>query len=175
GIAAIVYDDATRTLPVGAAAVVGEHAITLEQWQRAVAAVDAGRDTPLDAAGRHVVLQRLVDEELLFQHAVDSGLARNDPGLRKTLIAGLIDATTAGGSSDEAAARALFESDPLYFAAQPRLRAAIVATDAALAPEALQAALRDGTDAPGLRWLQAPDVALAPAAIAQRWGGSVAE
>ena len=59
---------------------------------------------------------------------------RQDPGLRKTVIAGLIDAASGVDRVDEAAARALFEQDPGYFAAQPRLRVAALGIAADLPP-----------------------------------------
>ena len=76
--------------------------MTPVRWLRAIQAVETDRGAPLDGISRRAILQRLIDEELLFQHAIDSGLARNDPGLRKTLIAGLVDATTAGEAAGTA-------------------------------------------------------------------------
>lgn len=175
---ASVWHEGRNALPVDAVARVGHQFIPRAQWLRAVQAVETDRGAALDDAGRRAVLQHLIDEELLFQHALDSGLARDDPGLRKTLIAGLVDAATAGGNVDENAARALFERDPAYFAAQPRLRVSAVQIDTrATMPDlqALQAALRGGPLAPGVQRIELPDTALPLPQLAQRLGGSAAQ
>lgn len=174
----LLYEGRGKSLPAGAAAEVGTQAIGREQWQRAVQAVENDRGRALDAAQRRAVLDRLIDEELLFQHALDSGLVRDDPGLRKTLVAALIDATTAGGAVDERAARALFERDPGYFAAQPRLQVAAAGIAAGAAPantDALRDALLADAALPhGFERIPLADDALPLAQIAQRLGGSAA-
>lgn len=182
----LLYEGRGKPLPAGAAAVVGDQAIGRDQWQRAVQAVEGDRARALDAGERRAVLDRLIDEELLFQHALDSGLVRDDPGLRKTLVAALIDATTAGGAVDEDAARALFARDPAYFAAQPRLAVVAVRTDDAASQddataarkglrEVLQDALREGRPLPaGFEPVVLPEEPLPLPQIAQRLGGAAA-
>ncbi|HEX4894769.1 MAG TPA: hypothetical protein VFV11_00365 [Solimonas sp.] len=164
-------------LPADAVALVGEQPIARAQWLRAVQAVEADRGRALSGAERAAVLQRLVDEELLYQHALASGLARDDPGLRKTLIAGLIDATTAGGLADEAAARELFARDPAYFAAQPRLQVLVIERrDAPGGDDSeIRAALGAGTVPAGWRRLPLPDDPLPLPQLAQHLGGSPVE
>ncbi|MEQ1438222.1 hypothetical protein AAG565_02565 [Fontimonas sp. SYSU GA230001] len=177
-IAAVtLYVDGRDALPADAVAMVGSQPILRSQWLRAVQAVEADRGAPLDAPARRAILQRLIDEELLFQHAIDSGLARNDPALRKTLVAGLVDATTAGAAVDENDARALFEQDPAYFSAQARLRigAVLAPADTAADDARLAAALRDGDVRAPLRAIELPAQALTLPQIAQRLGGSAAE
>lgn len=176
--AGTLYVDGRKALPAEAVAVVGTQPILRSQWLRAVQAVETDRGAPLDSAARTAILQRLVDEELLFQHAIDSGLARNDPALRKTLVAGLVDATTAGEAADEAAARALFERDPAYFSAQARLRvSALVVPAGAAGPDAaaLQTALQGGRVPAPWKAVDLPARALTLPQIAQRLGGSAAE
>ncbi|WP_281784729.1 SurA N-terminal domain-containing protein [Sinimarinibacterium flocculans] len=178
----LLYEGRGKPLPAGAAAVVGDQAIGRDQWQRAVQAVEGDRARALDGEERRAVLDRLIDEELLFQHALDSGLVRDDPGLRKTLVAALIDATTAGGAVDEDAARALFARDPAYFAAQPRLAVVAVRTndaasrdDATAVREVLQDALREGRPLPaGFEPVALPEEPLPLPQIAQRLGGAAA-
>ncbi len=53
------------------------------------------RQTPLDAAARRFILDRLIDEELLIQAGLEMGLAGRDPGLRAALSAATIDLVTA--------------------------------------------------------------------------------
>ncbi|WP_424153165.1 SurA N-terminal domain-containing protein [Sinimarinibacterium flocculans] len=178
----LLYEGRGKPLPAGAAAVVGDQAIGRDQWQRAVQAVEGDRARALDAGERRAVLDRLIDEELLFQHALDSGLVRDDPGLRKTMVAALIDATTAGGAVDEDAARALFARDPVYFAAQPRLAVVAVRTNdaasrdgATAVREVLQDALREGRPLPaGFEPVALPEEPLPLSQIAQRLGGAAA-
>ncbi|MFA5938880.1 MAG: hypothetical protein WC809_05955 [Sinimarinibacterium sp.] len=178
-IAAVsLYLDGRSALPVDAVAVVGTQPILRSQWLRAVQAVETDRGAPLDTAARKAILQRLIDEELLFQHVIDSGLARNDPGLRKTLIAGLIDATTAGETADEDAARALFARDPVYFSAQVRLRVSALTVPAGATPPEpaeLQSALQGGAALAPLSPIDLPAQPLTLPQIAQRLGGSAAE
>lgn len=176
--AALVYDGWPTRLPRDAVAMVGTQAIPREQWLRALAAVERDRGRPLAATERRAVLQRLIDEELLFQHAVDSGLARDDPSLRKTLVAGVIDAATADRGEDEAGARALFAQDPGYFAAQPRLRVTAVAqAPDATAPgaDAVASALRDGNVTAPLHAIDLPRQPVPLPQLAHRLGGRAAE
>lgn len=176
--ASLWHEGRAGALPAGAVAAVGGQTIPRAQWLRALEAVETDRGAALDAEGRRAVLQRLIDEELLYQHALDSGLARDDPGLRKTLIAGLVDAATAGGAVDETAARALFERDPTYFSAQLRLRVSAIELErgaAVPAHEALLAALRGGALSPRLRRVDLPAAAVSLPQLAQRLGGSAAQ
>lgn len=165
-------------LPAGAVALVEEQPILRSDWLRAVNAVEEARGVRLDAAGRAEVLQRLIDEELLYRHALDSGLVRQDPGLRKTVIAGLIDAASGVDRVDEAAALALFGQDPGYFAAQPRLRVAGLSLAADLPPPSADELLRqlreDAVTAPAQK-LALPTSPLPLPQLAQRLGGSAAE
>lgn len=178
-IAAVtLYVDGRSALPADAVAVVGTQPILRSQWLRAVQAVETDRGMPLDAAARKAVLQRLIDEELLFQHAIDSGLARNDPRLHKTLVAGLVDAATGTEAADEAAARALFDHDPAYFSAQVRLRvSALIVPAGAAAPDAaaVRTALQDGHAPAPWKLVDLPAQAPTLPQIAQRLGGSAAE
>lgn len=173
-----LYWDGRHMLPADAVAIVGEHSIARTQWLKAVQAVEQSRREPLDEAGRRAILQRLIDEELLLQHALDSGFARDNPGLRKTLVAALMDAATAQAAvADEAAVRRLFETDPGYFSAQPRLRVRAVRTSVGeVAPDRAllkQALLNDLLPA-GIRRVDLPSTPLSSAQIAQHLGGAAA-
>ncbi len=161
-------------LPAGSVALVGEHTISREEWLRALQSVQGDSGRQLDAAARARILQRLVDEELLFQHALASGLVRDEPGLRKTVIAALVDGATSGGTADDAAARALFDSQPQRFAPQPRLRVtALLLPAGAQAPDAvlLRNALEQGRAPAPLLPVTLPDTALPVSRLAQYLGG----
>jgi hypothetical protein len=172
----LVYEGRPGRLPADAVALVGDQSIGRAQWLRAVQAVEGDLGRPLEAGERRAVLDKLIDEELLFQHALASGLARDDPGLRKTLIAALIDASTAGGSVDEAAARALYAADPGRFAAQPRLKVAVVQAPGDADRDRLRAVLRgEQTTPPDWQRVALPEQALSLSQIAHYLGGSAAE
>ncbi|MDP3857018.1 MAG: hypothetical protein Q8Q73_04555 [Stagnimonas sp.] len=171
----LVYEGRPGRLPADAVAVVGSQGIARAQWLRAMQAVEGDLGRALSAPERRAVLDRLIDEELLFQHALASGLARDDPGLRKTLIAALVEASTAGGTVDETAARALFAADPGRFAAQPRLRVRAVQAPTDADRAGLLAALRDGHLASGWRRVDLPDQPLPLSQLAQYLGGSATE
>ncbi|TAJ50604.1 MAG: hypothetical protein EPO48_16100 [Nevskiaceae bacterium] len=172
----LLYEGRPGRLPGDAVALVGAQSIGRAQWLRAVQAVEGDLGRPLEASERRAVLDKLIDEELLFQHALDSGLARDEPGLRKTLIAALIDASTAGGQVDEAGARALFAADPGRFAAQPRLTVAAVQAPGDANRAALLAMLRGKQAAPpGWQAVALPEQALSLSQLAHYLGGGASE
>jgi hypothetical protein len=88
-------------LPEGAVAVVNGALVRTADYERAVAALEADRRNPVDEADRRFVLDRLVDEELLVQRALELGLARSDRVVRSQLVSALIDAVTAGAGQRE--------------------------------------------------------------------------
>ncbi len=53
---------------------------------RALKAVSAGRRQPLSASDEAAILQRLIEEEVLVQHALELDVARHDPNLRNALV-----------------------------------------------------------------------------------------
>ncbi len=165
-------------LPVDAVALVGERPIARADWLRAIAAVESDRHRALEPEERARVLEHLIDEALLLQHALDSDFVRNDPGLRKTVIAALVEAGTQGRPPDEAAARALFERHPEDFAGAARLRVAVLQLNPGQtppSPDDIGAALRSGVSPKSMRWLDLPAAPLAPPQLAQRIGGSLAQ
>jgi SurA N-terminal domain len=118
-----------RLLP-GTAARVNGRTIDAASVNRTVAGMDA-RDRRSESATRHDVLSRLIDEELLVQHAVDSGAAETSPEVRAALVRTAITRVNAEAAAEpisdrelEAyfqahssvyAATARFEVTPLYF------------------------------------------------------------
>jgi parvulin-like peptidyl-prolyl isomerase len=112
-------------LPPGAAAVVNGHVIAADDLERAVAALDADRRTPVDEAERRRLLDRLIEEELLLQHAIDLDLVRRDPRVRGQLVAGVIEAVVAESEATEPteeALRAFYDANHGYFMRPGRLR-----------------------------------------------------
>jgi len=77
----------------------------MDSINRTVAGMDA-RQRQSEAATRHDVLSRMIDEELLVQHALDSGAAETSPEVRAALVRSAITRVNA-----EAAAGPMTDGD----------------------------------------------------------------
>ena len=91
---------------------------------------------------REFALNRLIDEELLIQRALELGLPTTEPSIRKSLSSAMIsqivaesEATPAG--EDEL--RDFFRSDEAFFARNPRLRLRRLSVDGILESSRTQA------------------------------------
>jgi hypothetical protein len=118
-----------RLLP-GTAARVNGRSIDADSVNRTVAGMDA-RDRRSESATRHDVLSRMIDEELLVQHALDSGAAQTSPEARAALVRSAITRVNAEAAAEPISDRELeeyfeahsslyatsarFEVTPLYF------------------------------------------------------------
>jgi len=112
-------------LPAGAVALVGEQVIVEADLVRAIAAVNADRREPADAAERRRLLDRLIDEELLLQHAFELGLTRRDPRIRGQLVGGVIEVVVGEADASEPSAHeveAFYDQHRGYFAQPGRVR-----------------------------------------------------
>jgi hypothetical protein len=112
-------------LPAGAIATVNGAPVRAADYERAVAALAGDRRDPLGDAERRFVLERLVDEELLVQRAVELGLVRHDRRVRNDLVSALIESVASDASGREPTpdeVRAFFEANREYFARPGRLR-----------------------------------------------------
>ncbi len=109
----------------GEVARVNGAAIRTDELERLVGALAADKRSPLTEADRARVLDRLVEEELLVQRAVEIGLVDSDPAVRKSLVQALIESVVAEAESEEpdaAALRRFFDEHREYFGAGERLR-----------------------------------------------------
>jgi parvulin-like peptidyl-prolyl isomerase len=116
---------ANGALPANAVALVGEAPIGQEEYARAVAAVEADRrDHRADAELRRHVLDRLVEEELLVQGALEIGLPTRDPRLRGQIATAMLDGVVGGPSPapDDAALRAFHASHAASFTRRGRVQ-----------------------------------------------------
>ncbi len=114
-----------RALPRDAVALVGAVPIAASEYARAVAAVEADRrDHQADPALRRHVLDRLIDEELLVQAALEMGLPTRDPRLRGQIAAVMLDGLVdeAPPPPDDAALRAFHASHAASFTRRGRVR-----------------------------------------------------
>src|ERR1700722_7099046 len=117
----------------GVAARVNGRSIDRDSVNRTVAGMDA-RERRSESATRQVVLSRMIDEELLVQHALDSGAAETSPEVRAALVRSAITRANADAAaepvSDEElsdyfdahrqvyATSARLDVTPLYFASK---------------------------------------------------------
>ena len=111
GYGILRQDDAAVPLPATAVARVNEQLITRDSYDRALArlAID---DLADDDKAR--LLQRLVDDELLVQRALELGMAQSDIEVRNAIVNSLIASITAeadaASPSDEELARYLADN-----------------------------------------------------------------
>jgi parvulin-like peptidyl-prolyl isomerase len=88
-------------LPDGVVARVNNATVRAEEYQRLVAALASDRRNPLSDADRLHVLDRLIEEELLVQHAVDLGLLHTDRRVRADLVSAVLGSLSAAADGYE--------------------------------------------------------------------------
>ncbi len=113
-------------LPREIAAVVGDRTIRRVDYERVLAGVEGDLRSPIDDAMRRRVLDRMIDEELLVQRALDLGLAVIDRRVRGELTSGLIDSIVSEVDSQEPSDREVeqhYEENIDFFTRPGRLRA----------------------------------------------------
>jgi len=113
-------------LPAEAVARVGDRLIRRVDYERVLAAVENDLRSPVDATMRRRVLERMIDEELLVQRALDLGLAAVDRRIRGELTSALIDSIVSGAEAQEPDDRAIeshFQANQDFFTRPGRLRA----------------------------------------------------
>ncbi|HWM69140.1 MAG TPA: peptidyl-prolyl cis-trans isomerase [Steroidobacteraceae bacterium] len=102
----------------GVAARVNGRQIDADSVNRTVAGLDA-RERRSESATRHDVLSRMIDEELLVQHALDSGAAETSPEVRAALVRSAITRVNAEAAAEPVSERELSE----YFEAHKQVYA----------------------------------------------------
>ena len=93
--------DAVGGLPEGAIAVVNQQPLSAEAFERFAAAVAGERRSQLGADERRRLLERMIDEELLFQRGLELGLARHEPTARRSIVSALIASIASDAEADE--------------------------------------------------------------------------
>jgi len=112
-------------LPPGAVARVGDALIRAEEYDRLVAGLESDRRSPVDAKLRRHVLDRMIDEELLVQRAVELGLVDVDRRVRANLTSAMIQSIVDDADEVEPSARDLesfYREQAEFFTAPGRLR-----------------------------------------------------
>jgi hypothetical protein len=102
----------------GVAARVNGRSIDRDSVNRTVAGMDA-RERRSESATRQVVLSRMIDEELLVQHALESGAAETSPEVRAALVRSAITRVNAEAAAEPVSDRELGE----YFEAHRQVYA----------------------------------------------------
>ena len=111
-----------------AVAWVGDRPISRGSYENALRAVAGDRkDGTLRADDRERVLQRLIDQELLIDRAIELGLHERDPQIRNQLATAMIEflvrrAEDEAASADEPALRAFYEDNQFRFERSPQYR-----------------------------------------------------
>ncbi len=125
----------------GAIALVNGQPISRESFARFSAAVAAERrQTELDPGTRRRLLERMIDEELLFQRGLALGLARHEPSARRSIVAALIASVGADaelGEPDEAVLRRFHQENQERFARPGRVDVDMAFVGIAGQPDAL--------------------------------------
>ena len=128
-------------VPEDAVAVVNGHAIPKSEYRRALDALRAERPNASEAELRAHVLDRLIDEQLLIDSALELGLADRDPKVRADLGSAAIGVIVDGAEVEpsDAELRAFFQANRDYFRGAPRMhvrRAGL--PDTPLSPDKLE-------------------------------------
>jgi len=85
-----------RSLPEGVAAIVNGTEISQESLESAVRALAADSNNPIGQAEQNRILDRLIEEELLVQRAVELDLDVKDRSIRNRLVSAMIETIVTG-------------------------------------------------------------------------------
>jgi len=121
----------TANSDADAVAWVNDRPISRASYESALQAVAGDRKTgTLRADDRERVLQRLIDQELLIDRAIELGLHERDPQIRNQLVNAMIDflalrAEDEARAADEATLRAFYEEQRFRFERSAQYRIAV--------------------------------------------------
>ncbi len=125
-LAGLVRTDLPRSrLPAGVVARVNGDWIPQQEYERTLEALARDRRAPLAAEDRKLALDRLIDETLLLQRALELDLARTDPRARRALVSAVLESAAAAGDQaepTETELRRFYEAEKAWFQGQERLR-----------------------------------------------------
>jgi parvulin-like peptidyl-prolyl isomerase len=112
-------------VPKDGVAVVNGEIILRDRYERLLAGFESDARNPIDDGIREHILNRMIEEELLVQRALELGLAQIDRRVRADLTSSLIDSvvsTAAEEEPDDADLREFFQRESAFFARPGRLR-----------------------------------------------------
>ncbi|WP_420431843.1 hypothetical protein [Hyphobacterium sp.] len=107
-----------------AAAIVNGQVIPVEDIEIALEAMARDSRNPLTTDDTVRAIERLIDEELLFQRGLALDMPRNASNVRRTIVMTMIDFARANAEPlpSDAQLRAFFEANIEYFSAEDRYR-----------------------------------------------------
>jgi len=136
-----------HSLPAGAVALVNGEPIRLDDYRRLVDGLERDLREPVDEERKRHVLDRMIEEELLVQRAIDLGLARLDRTVRGNLTSAVIQSVVSAAEDrdpDDAELSRFYDEQKSFFALPPRLRVRQIFLR--LPPRGDEAALRARAD-----------------------------
>ncbi|MCZ6822718.1 MAG: peptidyl-prolyl cis-trans isomerase [Deltaproteobacteria bacterium] len=112
-------------LPTNAVAAVNGEVVRVRDYERALAALAMDRRNEVGETEKRRVLDRLIEEELLIQHAIELGLVRSDRRVRADLVSALIQSVVSEAATLEATraqTEAFYQENLDYFTQPGRVR-----------------------------------------------------
>ncbi len=112
-------------LPTNVVAAINGEAIRVQDYERALAALATDRRNEVGEVEKRRILDRLIEEELLIQHAIELGLMRSDRRVRADLVSALIQSVVSEATTLEATGaqiEAFYEENLDYFTQPGRVR-----------------------------------------------------
>ncbi|MCG8592349.1 MAG: peptidyl-prolyl cis-trans isomerase [Proteobacteria bacterium] len=120
----LLADRQGDAVPADAVATVNGVPIARADYERVLAALAADRREPLGDAERERARDRLIEEELLVQQALQLGLARVDRRVRADLVQAMIESVKTDAAAtpvDEKALREFYAAERDFFTVSGRL------------------------------------------------------
>jgi len=120
GILAAFHGSRLRStlLPADAIALVNGKPISEEEYTRAVVLLESDKRTGVTEADRAFVLQRLIEEELLIQQGIKTGVVDSDRAVRKAITQAMLASVVAESASIQPSTdelRAFYTVNPSLF------------------------------------------------------------
>ena len=112
-------------LPTNAVAAVNGEPVRVQDYERALTALATDRRNEVGEIEKRRILDRLIEEELLIQHAIELGLVRSDRRVRADLVSALIQSVVTEATTLEATSaqiKAFYEENLDYFTQPGRVR-----------------------------------------------------
>jgi len=149
-------------VPPDAVAVVNGEILRRDRYERLLAGFESDSRNPIDDEVRRHILDRMIEEELLVQRALDLGLAEVDRRGRADLTSSLIESIVSGAEErepDRDELRAFYAEESAFFTQPGRYRVDQIlfripyegdGTDALTRAQAARAELEGGADFQGV-------------------------
>ena len=91
----LLGDSSGRSVDASAVALVNGSRLDLDDYQRAVRLFASEKRSAVTTDDRSLILERMIEEELLLQHGVATGLVRDDPAVRAEVLRSVMASLTA--------------------------------------------------------------------------------